>query len=126
MSYFCGKYPIIERKTLAKGIYSMIVDAPELAEEAQAGQFANIGVQGFTLRRPISICEIDKENGTVWQVDGYGPDGKLKKRFSITSIQRLSDGTWFFKQMKMEVRNPQNDKRTIALDYLEMDDIPKK
>ena len=69
---------------------------------------------------------IDKENGTVWQVDGYGADGKLKKRFSITSIQRLSDGTWFFKQMKMEVRNPQNDKRTIALDYLEMDDIPKK
>ena len=69
---------------------------------------------------------IDKENGTVWQVDGYGVNGKLKKRFSITSVQRLSDGTWFFKQMKMEVRNPQNDRRTIALDYLEMDDIPDK
>lgn len=67
---------------------------------------------------------IDKENGTVWQVDGYGRDGKLKKRFTITSVQRLSDGTWFFKQMKMELRNPENDKRTIALDYLEMDDIP--
>lgn len=69
---------------------------------------------------------IDKENGTVWQVDGYGADGKLRKRFSITSVQRLSDGSWFFKQMKMEVRNPQNDRRTIALDYLEMDDIPEK
>lgn len=69
---------------------------------------------------------IDKENGTVWQVDGYGVDGKLRKRFSITSVQRLSDGSWFFKQMKMEVRNPQNDRRTIALDYLEMDDIPEK
>lgn len=69
---------------------------------------------------------IDKENGTVWQIDGYGVDGKLKKRFSITSIQRLSDGSWFFKQMKIEVRNPQNDRRTIALDYLEMDDIPEK
>ncbi len=68
---------------------------------------------------------IDKENGTVWQIDGYGTDGKLKKRFSITSIQRLSDGTWFFKQMKMEIRNPQNDRRTIALDYLEMEDIPQ-
>ena len=30
MSFFCGKYPIIERKTLAKGIYSMVADAPEL------------------------------------------------------------------------------------------------
>lgn len=66
---------------------------------------------------------IDKENGTVWQVDGFGRDGKLKKRFTITSIQKLSDGAWFFKQMKMEVRDPQNDQRTIALDYLEMDDI---
>ena len=69
---------------------------------------------------------VDKENGTVWQVDGYGRDGKLKKRFTITSVQRLSDGTWFFKQMKMQVRSPENDKRTIALDYLEMDDIPDK
>ena len=69
---------------------------------------------------------VDKENGTTWQIDGYGADGKLKKRFSITSVQRLSDGTWFFKQMKLEVRNPQNPERTIALDYLEMDDLPGK
>lgn len=80
------------------------------------------GVGQFTTVR----MWIDKENGTVWQVDGYGADGKLRKRFSITSVQRLSDGSWFFKQMKMEVRNPQNDRRTIALDYLEMDDIPEK
>lgn len=67
---------------------------------------------------------LDKENGTTWRIDGYGVDGKLKKRFSITSVQRLSDGTWFFKQMKMEVRDPNNQNRTIALDYLEMDDLP--
>ena len=69
---------------------------------------------------------VDKENGTTWQIDGYGKDGKLIKRFSITSVQRLSDGSWFFKQMKLEVRNPQNPDRTIALDYLEMDDLPGK
>lgn len=69
---------------------------------------------------------IDKENATTWQIDGYGADGKLRKRFSITSVQRLDDGTWFFKQMKLEVRNPQNPNRTIALNYLEMDDLPGK
>lgn len=69
---------------------------------------------------------VDKENGTTWQIDGYGPDGKLRKRFSITSVQKLSDGSWFFKQMKLEVRNPQNPNRTIALDYLEMDDLPNR
>lgn len=68
---------------------------------------------------------VDKENGTSWQIDGYGRDGKLRKRFTITSVQKLSDGTWFFKQMKVEVRNPQNPDKTIALDYLEMDDIKK-
>ena len=75
MSFFCGKYPIIEKRTLAKGIYSVIIDAPELADEAEAGQFANIGIPGFTLRRPISICEIDRERGTlrfVFEVRGKG------------------------------------------------------
>lgn len=69
---------------------------------------------------------VDKENGTAWQIDGYGSDGKLRKRFSITSVQKLSDGTWFFKQMKLEVRNPKNPDRTQALNYLEMDDLPNR
>lgn len=69
---------------------------------------------------------VDKENGTAWQIDGYGADGKLRKRFTITSVQKLSDGTWFFKQMKLEVRNPRNPDRTQALNYLEMDDLPDR
>lgn len=69
---------------------------------------------------------IDKENGTTWQIDGYGQNGKLKKRFSITSVQKLSDDSWFFKQMKLEVRDPKNPSRTKALNYIEMDDIRKK
>ncbi len=69
---------------------------------------------------------VDKENGTAWQIDGYGRDGKLRKRFTITSVQKLDDGSWFFKQMKLEIRNPQDPNRTIALNYLEMDDLPKR
>lgn len=67
---------------------------------------------------------VDKENGTSWQIDGYDRDGKLRKRFTITSVQKLSDGSWFFKQMKLEVRNPENPSRTLSLNYLEMDDLP--
>lgn len=69
---------------------------------------------------------IDKENNTAWQIDGYGADGKLRKRFSITSVKKLSDGTWFFKEMKIEVRDPQNPDRTKALNYLTVEDLPKK
>ncbi len=69
---------------------------------------------------------IDKENGTTWQIDGHGKDGKLKKRFLINSVQRLSDGSWFFKQMRLEIRDPNNPKRTTAVNYIEMHDIPEK
>lgn len=94
-----------------KGRDCYIVQAPN--PSPGVGQFATVRMW------------VDKENGTVWQIDGYGSDGKLRKRFSITSVQRLSDGTWFFKQMKMEVRDPATG-RTTALNYLEMDDLPKK
>lgn len=94
-----------------KGRDCYIVEVPN--PNASVGQFAWVRVW------------VDKENGTAWQIDGYGRDGKLRKRFSITSIQKLSDGTWFFKQMKLEVRNPENPNRTIALNYLEMEDLPE-
>ena len=77
MSYFCDKYPIIEKKTLAAGVFSLTVKCPEAANAAEVGQFANILADGYTLRRPISICEIDKEQGTlrfVFEVRGKGTE----------------------------------------------------
>ena len=85
MSYFCGEYPIIDKRTLGAEIYSVTVHAPEQANAAQVGQFANITAPGFTLRRPISICGIDKERGTlrfVFEVRGKG----------TAAISRLSEG----------------------------------
>ena len=97
MSFYCGKYPIIEKSTLAKGIYSVYVDAPELADEAQVGQFANIAVPGFTLRRPISICGIDKERGTlrfVFEVRGKGTEAlaMLTEGESLDILGPLGNG----------------------------------
>ncbi len=77
MSYFCGNYPIVEKKALAGGIFSLTVKCPDAAKAAEIGQFANILVEGYTLRRPISICEIDKEQGTlrfVFEVRGKGTE----------------------------------------------------
>ena len=75
MQYFQGKYPIISKKTLAKEIYDMEILCPDVAEEAQAGQFVNIKADGYMLRRPISICGIDKNKGilrVVFEVRGKG------------------------------------------------------
>lgn len=66
---------------------------------------------------------VDKENGTAWQIDGHGADGKLKKRFTITSVQKLDDGTWFFKQMKLEVKNPKDPSSNLSINYMDMQDL---
>ncbi len=75
MKYTQGQFPIIEKKTLAKEMYSFVILCPEVAQAAVPGQFVHIRIGSFTLRRPISICEIDKNKGTlriVFEVRGNG------------------------------------------------------
>ena len=64
---------------------------------------------------------IDKENGAMWQVDGIDRRGELAKRFMIDSVMKLKDGSWFFKRMKVEVRDPSNPRRTVSVSYVDMD-----
>ncbi len=75
MSYRQGKYPILRKDNLAKNIYSLTLLCPEIAAETQAGQFAHLRIEGFALRRPISICEANPDAGTirlVFEVRGEG------------------------------------------------------
>ncbi len=75
MKYTQGKYLILSKKTLAKEIYDLTIFCPDVAEAAVAGQFVNVKVDGFMLRRPISICSIDKNKGTlriIFEVRGEG------------------------------------------------------
>lgn len=95
--YKQGKYPIVDKKNLAKGIFDITVRCPEIAEESQAGQFAQITAEGFFLRRPISICDIDKENGTirfVFEIRGKGTEkiSELNKGDMIDIIAPLGKG----------------------------------
>jgi dihydroorotate dehydrogenase electron transfer subunit len=66
---------ILSKKRLTEDIYDITAEAGELAGIARPGQFAQIAVPGKTLRRPISVCEIDRGNRTlrfVFQVRGEG------------------------------------------------------
>ena len=65
MKYTQGKYLLLEKKTLAKQIFDFTILCPEIAAAAEIGQFVNILPEGHTLRRPISLCGIDKEKGTI-------------------------------------------------------------
>lgn len=68
---------VIEQKKLADDIYSMWLAAEPIAARAQAGQFIAVYCKDGSrmLPRPISLCEIDKEQGRirlVYRVVGKG------------------------------------------------------
>ncbi len=66
--------PVLSKENPAAGIHDVWLAAPQAAE-ARPGQFVGVRCAGFTLRRPISICEIDRANGRlrlVFQERGAG------------------------------------------------------
>lgn len=73
------KSTVIEQKMIADGICSMWLDAKEIAVQAKPGQFISVysNDKSRVLPRPISICEIDREKGTlriVYRVVGKGTE----------------------------------------------------
>ena len=71
------KANIIRQDNIATDIFSMVLDAKEIAENAKPGQFIDLYSKDGSklLPRPISICEIDKTNGTlriVYRIAGQG------------------------------------------------------
>jgi len=97
LKYTQGKYLIINKSAIARNIYSLEIECPEAAEIASAGQFAHIRVEGFTLRRPVSICGINKNKGTlriVFEIRGEGTEklSELRKGDLIDMLAPLGHG----------------------------------
>lgn len=73
MPYLQGSFPIVQKKQLTSDVYSVVLECPGIASQAVPGQFVHIGVPGFQLRRPVSICELDETRlRLVFQVRGAG------------------------------------------------------
>ena len=74
--------PIVRQEEIADDIYSMWIEAKDIAEHAKAGQFLSVYSNDGSrlLPRPISICEIDREKGRLRLV--YRVAGKGTKEFS--------------------------------------------
>ena len=78
-NYDVVKCKIISVKEIAVNTFDFVItceqESREFIEKAKAGQFIHIYLKGRVLRRPISICDIDKQNGTlriVFQIRGEG------------------------------------------------------
>ena len=68
---------VISQESIATGVYSMWIQTKDIAAEAVAGQFISVYCKDGAklLPRPISICEVNKEEGTlriVYRVVGGG------------------------------------------------------
>ena len=62
---------------------------------------------------------VDKEGGALMKLEGYDWNGKLAKRFTVVSGQKIED-RWFLKQMRIEEFDPGTGKATV-LDQLHDD-----
>lgn len=82
MKYTQELCPIIKKEQLNKTTFSFTVKSEQAVQTMRPGQFANLLADGKTLRRPISICEFSKEDGTVrfvFEIRGEGTEIISKK-----------------------------------------------
>lgn len=76
---------VVRAEQLAEGVFSMWLQAPEIAKQAVPGQFISLYCddRDNLLPRPISLCEVDKEEGTlriVYRVVGEGTKAFSEKK----------------------------------------------
>ena len=70
-------YKILEAKELTPNIYYMVVEAKRVARSCQPGQFVIVRTDEKAERIPLTICDYDREKGTVtivFQVVGAGTE----------------------------------------------------
>ena len=72
---------VLSNKKIAKDTWRMEIQA-SLARDMKSGQFVNIQVEGFMLRRPISICSIEDTTRFViiYKVVGDGTEALTRLR----------------------------------------------
>ena len=94
MSITVTRCPVVKKVSPRAGLIDLTVQCPEIARQAAPGQFLMVRCEGFTLRRPLSICDAQGDllrvvfevrgAGTAWlagigerdSLDILGPQGK--------------------------------------------------
>ena len=58
-------YEILHKQVLSEVVKLMVIEAPEVAHKAQAGQFVIVRVDEHGERIPLTIADYDREKGTI-------------------------------------------------------------
>ena len=71
-------FEIIENRPLTETVYLMRLSG-DTSDITASGQFVNIKLDGFFLRRPISVCDVTADTLTlIYKVVGVGTDAMCK------------------------------------------------
>ena len=73
-------YKILKAGKLAGNIYEMVVEAPRVAKHCLPGQFIIVKMDEVGERIPLTICDYDREAGTVTIV--FQPIGASTEKFT--------------------------------------------
>ena len=89
-----GIYEVIANEKIAKDVHNMILKG-DTSYITFPGQFINIKIDDLYLRRPISICDYDKETITIiFKVVGHGTEkmAEMKKGTKLDILTGLGNG----------------------------------
>lgn len=89
-----GIFEIKENLKIAKDVYKMVLSG-DTSDIKKPGQFINIKLEGFFLRRPISVCDYDKDSVTIiYKVVGNGTEvmSKMEPGDKIDVLTGLGNG----------------------------------
>ena len=87
-------FKIVSNTKIADNTYEMVL-CGDLSDIAGPGQFVNIKLDGFFLRRPISVCDCEKDNLVIiYKVVGHGTEkmAQMEKGEKIDILTGLGNG----------------------------------
>ena len=95
LKYDAQDCKLIGKKKLTATIYDLRLQNAALAEQTRPGQFVQILVPGKTLRRPISVCDVEGDTiRVVFEIRGEGTEilSQTREGDSINIIAPLGRG----------------------------------
>ena len=87
------KYKVLSNKEIADKVYKMTLEGD--TADIKCGQFVNIRIDGAYLRRPISVCDVEKGVLTIiYKVVGKGTEimAELEKDSILDILTGLGNG----------------------------------
>ena len=89
-----GIFEITENRMIAKNTYLMVLKG-DVSDITASGQFINIKLDGFYLRRPISVCDVNADSVTIiYKVVGKGTEimAKMSAGEKLDVLTGLGNG----------------------------------